>query len=135
METSPGQVSARRASFDIDGVVNMGTYPGVRPGPLDVIITGRSYEEREETEAFLERLSTVNEVFFSPLPFELKTRRRSGFHKAFTINRLNKDGYNIVIHYEDDPIQAEIICTHCPDLQVVILVHDLVEKENVRHSL
>lgn len=123
------------ASFDIDGVLNMGSYPGVRPGVQDVIITGRSYEEKEETTAFLERLGIENEVYMNPLPFDLKTRKGSGIHKGLTLNKLRKQGLNVVIHYEDDPIQAEEIRKFCPDVQVVLLVHDLVEKENVRHSL
>ena len=38
--------------FDIDGVIHLGNgICGIRPGPKDVIITGRSYEEEPETKA------------------------------------------------------------------------------------
>ena len=37
-------------AFDIDGVIHLGDgICGIRPGPGDVIITGRSFEEEEET--------------------------------------------------------------------------------------
>lgn len=124
----------KRAGFDIDGVLNMGEYPGVYPGPSDVIITGRSWQEAPETTAFLKQKGLLaKQLFVNSATFEEKTREGSGKHKADTINKLNKQGYNIVIFYEDDPIQADIIREKCPDLQVVLLVHNLVEKENVRH--
>lgn len=126
--------SIKRASFDIDGVINMGDYPGVNPSISDVIITGRSFEEAPETTALLKRKGLLdNKLFANPIPFEKKNRHSSGKHKAQTIKKLNKVGYNIVIHYDDDPIQADIIKQMCPEIQVVLLVHNLVEKENVRH--
>lgn len=124
----------KRASFDIDGVINMGDYPGIYPGPQDVIITGRSYQESEETETFLiNRGLGHHRLYMNPIPFEAKSRESSGVHKGNTIRRLNSEGYNIVIVYEDDPIQAKEIKRICPDVQVVLVYHDLVEKENVRH--
>jgi hypothetical protein len=43
-------------SYDIDGVINLGgDYKGLRPGPNDIIITGRSYEEADYTWAWLHR--------------------------------------------------------------------------------
>lgn len=124
----------RRASFDIDGVINMGDYPGIYPGPEDIIITGRSYQESEETEAFLiARGLGGHRLFMNPLPFDKKTRRSSGIHKGNTINSLNAQGYNIVIVYEDDPLQVIEIQRLCPDIKVVFVSHNLVEKENVRH--
>lgn len=125
------------ASWDIDGVIYLGKgRPGCRPNPRDVIITGRSLlDEEKETKAMLGQRGIFNQVFMNPLPFESKTRESSGWHKANTIN-----GYNariqltkIDIHFEDDPIQADIIRANCPGVEVVMLFHDLVEKENVRH--
>ena len=49
MRNEPGMVN----SFDIDGVIYMGKYGGVFPGPHDIIITGRSKEEEPETSAML----------------------------------------------------------------------------------
>ena len=50
--------------FDIDGVIHLGNgVCGVRPGPNDVIITGRSYEEEPETKAFLHKHGIKNHVY------------------------------------------------------------------------
>jgi hypothetical protein len=43
-------------------------------------------------------------------------------------------GIHIGLHFEDDPIQADIIERECPHVKVVRIVHDLVEKENVWHG-
>lgn len=119
-------------TFDIDGVIFMGTYDGVYPGPGDLIITGRSIEEAKATLEMLHRKGIYNQVFFNPLQFHQKTRQSSGLHKAMVINALFESGYKIAIHYEDDPIQAEVIRKFCT-VNVVLLDHNLVEKENVRH--
>jgi hypothetical protein len=42
-------------------------------------------------------------------------------------------GVKIGLHFEDDPIQADIIEKETP-IKVVRIVHDLVEKENVWHG-
>ncbi len=42
MRNEPGLIN----SFDIDGVIYMGKYGGVFPGPHDIIITGRSKRRR-----------------------------------------------------------------------------------------
>lgn len=121
-------------TFDIDGVIYMGKgLRGVYPGPEDVIITGRSFEEKPETIKMLEERGIKNPVFFNPLKYEEKTRETSGWHKARTIENLKFIGYRIGIHFEDDLIQAEIIKNFHPWLNVVILSHDLITKENVRH--
>lgn len=125
------------ASFDLDGVINMENFPGVWPGKDDIIITGRSYEEEHETMIWLARRGITNPVYFNPRPFDEKTRETSGEHKARVMQNLAKDypHKKIVIHYEDDPIQAEVIKKYCPNIQVVLLVHELVEKENVRRDV
>lgn len=122
-------------SFDIDGVIYMGEYGGVYPGPNDVIITGRSHEEEAETLEMLKCKGIPNTVHFNPLPFDEKTRESSGQHKGRKILELEKLGYNIGIHFEDDPIQSEEIKKLVPHINVVLLQHDLVEKENVRHII
>lgn len=122
-------------SYDCDGVVTFNSQlAGLRPEPNDVIITGRSYEERPETEWMLAKRSINNEVFYNPLKFDHKTRESSGRHKALTINELRTRGYNVICHYEDDEVQADIIKKECPEVHVILLVHDLTEKENVRHD-
>lgn len=121
-------------TYDIDGVLFMGEYEGVRPGPHDHIITGRSYEERPETEKFLTSKGITNTLHMNPLPYEQKTRESSGYHKANIIGKLKDHGFKVGIHFEDDPIQADVIKRLHPDVQIVLLQHDLVTKENVRHA-
>lgn len=122
-------------TFDIDGVINMGEYDGVYPGPSDVIITGRSYEEVPETLKLMDIKGIKNNIHFNRLPFKEKTRESSGEHKVKTIKELIDQGFTVGIHFEDDPIQAKIIEKALPGVKIVLLVHNLVEKENVRHIL
>lgn len=122
------------STFDIDGVIFMGwDTGGVYPGPRDVLITGRSFEEILETLEMLKEKGIDNVVYFNPLPYEAKTRESSGEHKARTIKLLQEKGYIIQVHFDDDPIQTKIITKECPDVKVVLLKHNLIEKENTRH--
>ena len=122
-------------TFDIDGVIYLNErVGGVHPGPQDVIITGRSYEEAVETKEMLRSRGIYNRVFFNRTKFDQKTRVSSGFHKAETIQRLQRLGYTVMCHFEDDDVQAEVIRKNCPNVTVVMLVHDLTNKENVRHK-
>ena len=122
-----------RASFDIDGVIFMGGYPGIFPGKDDIIVTGRSFEEYPETIAMLQSKGIFTIPYFSLLSFKKKTRRASGIHKGQVLRRLNENGYNIGIHYEDDTIQAREIKKVVPNIEIVLLKHSLVEKENKRY--
>ena len=128
------------ASFDIDGVLYLGPdIPSIRPNKDDVIITGRSYEERNETLAMLQKygkLYSDTQVFFNPLKYALKTRESSGLHKSNTINEFNRISRhkNIIIHYEDDEVQAAVISKNCPGIILVMINHTLTDKENVRHT-
>lgn len=123
-------------TFDIDGVITVGLYPG----PNDVIITGRSFEEAAETYAMLHSKKIFNPVFFNPLPFDKKTRQSSGEHKAKIIAGLLSAGTKVKIHFEDDEVQKEAIEHQLREkfddehgVTVVHIVHDLTEKENVRN--
>ena len=121
-------------SFDIDGVIYIRKgLIGVRPGPDDVIITGRSFEEEPETDKMLLDAGIFNKVFYNPLPFDKKSRESSGVHKANILNALKETGQDIQIHFEDDPVQIAEIKKHAPWVNVVHLDHDLTYKENVRH--
>ena len=121
-------------TFDIDGVIYMGEdIDGVYPGPSDVIITGRSKEEEAETMTMLRKKGINNEVYMNPLPFDKKSRKTSGQHKGRTMLYLEEMGYRINCHFEDDEIQATEINKIMPHIHVVMLNHNLVEKENVRH--
>ena len=121
-------------SFDIDGVIFMDKYDGVYPGKDDIIITGRSTEEQPETEAMLKSKGITNRVYYQQTPFDQKTRESSGRHKGQTLFYLEQTGMRFGIHFEDDPVQAEIIRKMMPHINVVLLQHELVEKENVRHE-
>lgn len=113
----------------------MGKYTGLRPAMHDIIITGRSlYDECVYTHEWLKERDIRNLVFFNPVKFEEKTRENAGEHKANMINLLETMGCKIGLHFEDDPVQADIIEKNCPHIKVVRVVHDLVEKENVWHG-
>jgi len=120
--------------FDIDGVIHLGNgVCGVRPGPNDVIITGRSYEEEPETKAFLIRNGIQNKVYFNPLPFLEKSRETSGIHKAKTLKRLkHEEGLEVQYFFEDDEVQKSEIEKGWNG-KVIHVSHDFTEKENVRH--
>lgn len=123
-------------SFDIDGVITVGIYPG----PNDVIITGRSFEEANETYAMLQSKGINNPVYFNPLPFDKKTRKSSGEHKGKIIEGLIKAGNTVLVHFEDDEVQKAEIEQHLlnvwenkGNVTIVHVVHNLTEKENVRN--
>lgn len=116
--------------FDCDGVITV----GIHPGPTDIIITGRSFEEKPETQAMLEKRGINNIVFYNKLKFNDKTRKSSGEHKATKIKKLREEGVEIVNFFEDDPIQKAVIERECPWVNVIHIVHELTEKENVRHT-
>ena len=115
-------------TFDFDGVIYFGgDNPGVRPSEGDIIITGRSFEERAKTEAWCNRFDIRNRIIYSQVPEALKTREISGYHKALTLRELQKT-ITIAIHFEDDPIQKAIIEAMVPEVKVVHLVHELTKK-------
>ena len=121
-------------TFDIDGVIYINKdLIGVFPGKDDIIITGRSFEEKEETLAMLKARGIFNLVFFNPIEFLNKSRKSSGIHKANILNNLKSQGVDVGIHFEDDEIQVESIKEFAPWENVIHLVHELSEKENVRH--
>lgn len=120
-------------SFDIDGVIHLGKLGGIYPGPNDIIITGRSYEEELETIMMLEVKNIKNRVYYNRKRFKDKTRISSGQHKGRTLKKLIASGIEIGFHIDDDPIQIEEIRKFCPNLPLILMQHDLVDKENVRH--
>lgn len=123
-------------TFDIDGVIFLNKeVGGVHPAPHDILITGRSFQEVPETRKMLRDRGIFNRVYFNRAKFDDKTRLGSGIHKAETIKRLQRLGYIIMCHFEDDEVQADVIRTRCPEITVVMLVHNLTEKENVRHEM
>lgn len=122
-------------TYDIDGVIYFGKeLDGLYPGPNDIIITGRSWEEADKTINMLNKRGIHNKVCFNPLSFDEKTRITSGQHKGNTIKALIESGYEHGIHFEDDEIQVEEIRKIVPNVRIVHVVSNLVEKENVRHE-
>ena len=150
--------------FDIDGVIHLGNgVCGVRPGPNDVIITGRSHEEAPETKAFLLRnginnhvyfnpltfdeksrqssgehkAKTLkflkNEVYFNPLPFKVKSRESSGTHKARTLQWLKEVKTIDVQFFFEDDEVQKAEIKKSWNGKVIHVSHDFTEKENVRH--
>lgn len=123
-------------SFDIDGVIYLGEgVTGLFPGPNDVIITGRSFEEEPETIRMLHARGIHNKVYFNPLKFDAKSRESSGQHKARIINMLAESGVTVSFHFEDDPVQIEQIRPLVTTTQVIhVNSNGLVPLENVRHK-
>jgi hypothetical protein len=122
-------------TYDIDGVIYFGKdLNGLYPGKDDIIITGRSWEESVETLAMLNSRGIGNKVIFNPLPFDEKSRVTSGVHKGNSIRALIESGYQHGIHFEDDEIQIEEILKIVPNVRIVHVVSNLIEKENVRHE-
>jgi len=121
-------------TFDIDGVINLDEMGiGLRPtSEDDVIITGRSFEEEEETLKFLRDNGINNKVYFNPLKFSEKTRESSGLHKANVINNLQKDGFTVLFHVEDDLKQIEQIRNNCNVQVIHFNSNGLVELENIK---
>ena len=116
------------STFDIDGVIYFGEdSPGVYPGPEDIIITGRSWEDKTKTEEWCSRFGIHNRIYFSKVPVALRTREISGYHKAVTLLELSRT-MKIIRHFEDDPIQKAIIEAIVPTVSVVHLLHELTEK-------
>lgn len=121
--------------FDFDGVIyhgkNLGI--GIYPGPDDIIITGRSFEESVETTKYLrEHGINNNKIYFNQVHFNQKTREKSGLHKANIINKLYKQGIKVVMFFEDDDIQINIIRENTD--VVVIKVDSPIGKENSSHG-
>lgn len=117
-------------SYDIDGVIYMGEHmDGLRPGPNDIVITGRSVESREETERMLLSKGITNPLYMNNKSKSWNDREQSGFHKGWTLFHLEQIGYRFNIHYDDDPIQIEKIKEMMPHIKIVHVNHDLVPKE------
>lgn len=123
-------------SFDCDGVITLGIYPG----PDDVIITGRSFEETDETLHYLRDKGIFNHVFFNQLKYDEKTRKSSGIHKGNKIVELFQSGIIVEYHFEDDADQYKeinkIIKKHkIPTKVIRINHHGIINLENQRRNI
>ena len=107
--------------FDFDGVTREGNHPS----PGDVIITGRTFEEFEIVVEYLKKHHLMVPVYFNPVHLRDRgnhcdaARQHSGMHKVKIIQLLKDNEVNIGKFHEDDPIQAELIKAHHPDVEVV----------------
>ena len=122
-------------TFDIDGVIYFGeNHTGVRPHHADIIVTGRSFQQEEETEKMLEKFEIRNRVMYNPLERNdpKYSRKASGQHKAQTLKMLQEHhDYKIGFHFEDDPIQIDEIKKVLPDLNIIHLVRE--SEEHVKY--
>jgi hypothetical protein len=122
-------------TYDIDGVIYINKdIIGITPLSGDIIITGRSFEEIPETKNMLKSRNISNHVYYNMIPFDQKCRESSGIHKGNTLNLLKTIGYEVGVHFEDDEIQIEQIKIIAPWVNIIHINHNLVEKENVRHT-
>lgn len=117
--------------YDFDGVISIGVNPR---NECDVIITGRCIDEKEHVMSILEKRGIKNTVYFNQMTLEqrgnhtLKARRFSGVHKARTIAALQSRGVDIVRFFEDDTVQMKCISKEHPELDIVHIKSNLVEK-------
>jgi len=110
--------------FDFDGVISLGIYPG----PRDIIISGRSFEEAAHVNKILRERGINNAVYFNQMPKEGRKRSDSGIHKANTLAILMSNGVVIDKFFEDDEIQIKEIKKRHPNLPIVHVKSNLVEK-------
>jgi hypothetical protein len=117
--------------YDFDGVISIGITP--RSGK-DVVITGRCIDEQEHVLNILKERGIKCKVYFNPMTLAergdhtVEARTFSGNHKATTIKQLRKEGVNIVRFFEDDPIQLGLIKDSHPEIQIVHILSELVQK-------
>lgn len=118
-------------AYDFDGVVSIGIRPRFSD---DIIITGRCQEESPYVFEKLAEMGISCNVMFNQMTLAergdhtVQARTYSGLHKAKTIKALKEDGIEVVRFFEDDPVQKAIIEEHHPDLDVVHIVSNLVQK-------
>ena len=118
-------------AYDFDGVVSIGIRPRFSD---DIIITGRCQEESPYVFEKLAEMGISCNVMFNQMTLAergdhtVQARTYSGLHKAKTIKELKQDGIEVVRFFEDDPVQKAIIEEHHPDLEVVHIVSNLVQK-------
>ncbi len=117
-------------SFDIDGVIYMGEHhDGIYPGPNDIIVTGRGEYSRNQTEYMLNAKGINNPLYMNNKPQGFNDRRQSGLSKVMQFVILEKLGYRINIHFDDDPVQIKEINNAMPHILCVHISHDLIPKE------
>ncbi len=84
-------------------------------GKVDLIITGRSWEEYEDFKDLKEGPDVP--VFFGEYGIDQKDRVTRAKHKADVINKIEVTDY-----YEDDPVDAEVLRILCPYTEIHMVV-------------
>jgi hypothetical protein len=118
-------------AYDFDGVVSLGIRPRFSD---DIIITGRCQEESPYVFEKLSEMGISCNVMFNQMTLAergdhtVQARTYSGLHKAKTIKELKEQGIEVVRFFEDDPVQKAIIEENHPNLEVVHIVSNLVQK-------
>ena len=110
-------------SFDIDGVIYLGEDRiGLHPRHQDIIVTGRTLHDSKKTYDMLADRGITATLYLNPFPGERSPRETSGEHKARILrNQIDWGLNNIQNHYEDDPVQAEIIRKAVPEINVIMV--------------
>lgn len=92
--------------YDIDGVLTN----GYRPSPGDVVISGRTFPEYDDT---AKRAAQICPVYIRGIG-RFGDDQHAGEFKAEMITRLG-----VTKFYEDSPVQIEIIRSRCPHVEIV----------------
>ena len=100
-------------SYDIDGVLTK----GIKPEEPCIIVSGRLNKFTEETKRQMKELkiNPLIRIFLRPFG-EPADRIAAGYWKSAIISM-----FNIEKHYEDDPVQIDIIKKNCPNVNVIIV--------------
>lgn len=114
-------------SFDFDGTLTTGRFTPIVG--VDVVVTGRCFNESKYVNDKLTELGADGiAVFFNTLHLNVRgdktesARIKSAIHKVEVLTKLLAN--NTVTHYEDDPIQIEIIKGMLPLIEVVEVTNE-----------
>lgn len=116
-------------SYDFDGVITTGNYSHTHD-QFSVVITGRCIDEYKYVYRILAENKMMLPVYFNPISYSkrgdhtYKSRLLSGKHKARILKTLSKNFK--IAHYEDDPLQIEII--KLKNIKDLTIIH--VENKN-----
>lgn len=109
-------------SYDFDGTLTTGLFSPVVG--VDIVLTGRTFNESEYVHTRLEEMGIGKiAVFFNYLHIDIRgdhsesARRKSALHKVDVLTKLSAN--HSVTHFEDDPIQIEVIRGMLPYIEIV----------------
>lgn len=113
--------------YDFDGVTSI----GVTPRPGDIIITGRTVDEFEVVNNYLDSIGLLGKVmvYFNPINYETRgdhteqARTYSAKHKTRVISQLIENKVDIGFYFEDDPLQASYVITNTklPESKIIMI--------------